>query len=58
MREEASRVRARDEAAAALAAAQAALGAARQQRRPLGPAVTSLGARNPCCGSVRDGGRL
>lgn len=45
MREEAGSVRARDEAAAALTAAQAALDAARQQRRLLGPAVASLGAQ-------------
>ncbi|MFK4872516.1 efflux RND transporter periplasmic adaptor subunit [Novosphingobium sp. ZW T3_23] len=43
VREEAGSVRARDEAAAALAAAQAALGAARQQQRLLGPAVAALG---------------
>lgn len=45
VREEAGSVRGRDEAAAALAAAQAALGAARQQRQLLGPAVASLGAQ-------------
>jgi multidrug efflux pump subunit AcrA (membrane-fusion protein) len=43
VREEAGSVRGRDEAAAALVAAQAALGAARQQRQLLGPAVASLG---------------
>jgi hypothetical protein len=43
VREEAGSIRARDEAAAALAAAQAALGAARQQRRLLGPSVAALG---------------
>lgn len=43
VREEAGSLRARDEAAAALAAAQAALGAARQQRRLLGPSVATLG---------------
>ncbi|RSU65287.1 efflux RND transporter periplasmic adaptor subunit [Sphingomonas sp. S-NIH.Pt1_0416] len=45
VREEAGSVRGRDEAAAALAAAQAALGAARQQRQLLGPAVASLGSQ-------------
>ncbi len=45
VREEAGSVRARDEAAAALASVQAALGAARQQRRLLGPAVSSLGSQ-------------
>lgn len=45
VREEAGSIRARDEAAAALAAAQAALGAARQQRRLLGPAVAALGSQ-------------
>ncbi len=45
VREEAGSVRARDEAAAALTAAQAALDAARQQRRLLGPAVASLGSQ-------------
>lgn len=43
VREEAGSIRARDEAAAAFAAAQAALGAARQQRALLGPAIGSLG---------------
>ncbi|EZP70908.1 Membrane fusion protein MtrC [Novosphingobium resinovorum] len=46
VREEAGSVRARDEAAAAHAAAQAALGAARQQRRLLGPAVATLGTQS------------
>lgn len=45
MREEAGSVRARDEAAAALGAANAALGAARAQRNLLGPAVASLGSQ-------------
>lgn len=45
VRGEAGSVRGRDEAAAALAAAQAALGAARQQRQLLGPAVASLGSQ-------------
>ncbi len=45
VREEAGSIRGRDEAAAALATAQAALGAARQQRRLLGPAVAGLGAQ-------------
>ncbi len=45
VREEAGSVRGRDEAAAALAAAQAALGAARQQRQLLGPAVASIGSQ-------------
>ena len=45
VREAAGSVRARDEAAAAMAAAQAALGAARQQRRLLGPAVAALGSQ-------------
>ncbi|WP_395397962.1 efflux RND transporter periplasmic adaptor subunit [Novosphingobium sp. BL-8A] len=43
VREEAGSIRARDEAAAALAAAQAAADAARQQRGLLGPAVGALG---------------
>lgn len=43
VREEAGSVRARDEAAAALAAANATADAARQQRRLLGPAVGALG---------------
>ncbi|MGE6695260.1 MULTISPECIES: efflux RND transporter periplasmic adaptor subunit [Sphingomonadaceae] len=46
VREEAGSIRARDEAAAALAAAQAALGAARQQRQLLGPSVASLGSQS------------
>ncbi|PJG45706.1 membrane fusion protein MtrC [Sphingobium sp. LB126] len=46
VREEAGSVRARDEAAAALVAAQAALGAARQQRQLLGPTVASLGSQS------------
>jgi len=45
VREEAGSIRGRDEARAALAAAQAALGAARQQRGLLGPAVASLGSQ-------------
>lgn len=43
VREEAGSVRARDEAAAALGAAQALADAAQQQRRLLGPAVGALG---------------
>lgn len=47
VREEAGRVRARDEAAAALASANAALQAAQAQRRLLGPAVAAMeGQRN------------
>lgn len=46
VREEAGSIRARDEAAAALASAQAALGAARQQRQLLGPSVASLGSQS------------
>ena len=46
VREEAGSIRARDEAAAALAAAQAASVAARQQRALLGPAVARLGERS------------
>lgn len=42
VREEAGSIRARDEAAAALATADAALGAAHAQRRLLGPSVASL----------------
>lgn len=45
VREEAGSVRGRDEARAALAAAEAALGAARQQRGLLGPSVASLGSQ-------------
>ncbi|MBO9725489.1 MAG: efflux RND transporter periplasmic adaptor subunit [Novosphingobium sp.] len=43
VREEAGSVRARDEAAAALASAQALADAAQQQRRLLGPAIGALG---------------
>src|SRR5204863_404918 len=46
VREEAGSVRARDEAAAALAAAEAALDGARQQRRLLGPAIAALGSQS------------
>lgn len=45
VQEEAGSVRARDEAAAALAAANATADAARQQRRLLGPAVGRLGSQ-------------
>ncbi|MBN2971048.1 hypothetical protein JW805_03330 [Roseomonas aeriglobus] len=45
IREEAGSVRARDEAAAALATAQAATNAAVAQRRLLGPSITSLGSQ-------------
>lgn len=45
VREEAGSVRARDEAAAALAAAEASLEAARRQRGLLGPAIGSLGSQ-------------
>lgn len=44
VREEAGSVRGRDEAAAALATARAALGAARAQRGLLGPSISSMGA--------------
>lgn len=43
VREEAGSVRGRDEAAAALATARAALEAARAQRRLLGPSIASMG---------------
>lgn len=43
VREEAGSVRGRDEAAAALATARAALSAARAQRRLLGPSIASIG---------------
>lgn len=46
VREEAGSIRARDEAAAALAAAEATLGGARQQRQLLGPSVASLGSQS------------
>lgn len=46
VREEAGSVRARDEAAAAVAAADAATDAARAQRRLLGPAVSMLGSQD------------
>lgn len=46
VREEAGSVRARDEAAAALAAADAALGAALAQRRLLGPSMDSMGSQS------------
>lgn len=42
VREEAGSIRARDEATAALAAAQAALNVARAQRRLLGPAIAAM----------------
>lgn len=46
VREEAGSVRARDEAAAALASAEAALDGARQQRGLLGPAIAALGSQS------------
>ncbi len=46
VREEAGSIRARDEAAAALAAADAALGAALQQRRLLGPSTAAMGSQS------------
>jgi hypothetical protein len=46
VREEAGSARARDEAGAALAAADAALGVAREQRRLLGPSVSSMGSQS------------
>jgi hypothetical protein len=46
VREEAGSVRARDEAAAGLAIAEAALAMARQQRRLLGPPVSAMGSQS------------
>lgn len=46
VREEAGSIRARDEATAALATAQAALAAARQQRALLGPSVSAMGEQS------------